>query len=228
MLTPPSSPYLFEVGSLGIRYYSLAYLLGLGAAYWWLTRVGKYEREKVADLVVYSLLAIVVGGRLGYVFFYRPELIWTDFFEIFKVWHGGLSFHGGLIAVILFACWFARKQGWQLLRLFDNIVIPAALGLALATVGNFFNSELWGRVTSVPWCFQVPELEGCRHPSMLYQSLKNLILMSILSLISFRRPKAGTVGAFFLIGYGIGRSLIETLWREPSWVFLNITAGTWL
>jgi len=222
------SPYLFQIGDFGVRYYSLAYLIGTLFTYLWLVYVAKYDKEKISDLVLYGFIAIVIGGRLGEVFFYHPEWLWENPLQIFKIWKGGMSFHGGLIAAILWIWYFVKKNKWDFLKLSDAIVVPAAFGIALAKIGNFFNSELWGVETSVPWCFNVEGKAGCRHPSQLYQAVKNILVGLILLIIYYRPHKTGTVSALFLIGYGLGRTTIEIFWREPDWVFWGISSGTWL
>jgi phosphatidylglycerol:prolipoprotein diacylglycerol transferase len=222
------SPYLFEIGGFGLRYYSLMYLLGVFVTYLWLTRVAKYDKEKIADLCLYGFLAIVLGGRFGYVFFYHPEWLWTDPLQALKIWEGGMSIHGGIIAVTLWIWYFARKQDWSFWKLGDSIVIPAMFGVGLARIGNFMNGELWGRVTDVPWCIVFPGAEGCRHPSVLYESFTYVFLSVILAVVYKKSKKPGIVSALFLIFMGAARSIIEIFFREPTWVYAGVTAGTWL
>jgi len=222
------SPYLFEIGGYGLRYYSLMYLLGLLGTYIWLTRIAKYDKDTIADLCLYGFLAVVLGGRLGYVLFYQPQWIWTDPLQTIKIWEGGMSIHGGIIAVAVWVWYFVKKQGWNFLKLADAIVVPAMFGVGLARIGNFMNGELWGRVTDVPWCIYFPGVEGCRHPSMLYESFTYIVLSLILALVYRKNKNPGTVTALFFVFMGLARSIIEMYFREPTWVYAGITAGTWL
>ena len=223
------SPFLIRfTDNFGLRYYSLAYLLGTLLTYIWLVYVARYDKDKLADYTLYGFLAIVIGGRLGELFFYHPEWLWTNPLQIIKIWEGGMSFHGGFIAVFFWTWYFLKKQKWDFLEFSDALVVPAAFGLALANIGNFFNSELWGVETTVPWCFEVPGKAGCLHPSQLYQALGNITL-SLFLLFFYRRPhKKGLITALFIIGYGLARITVEVFWRVPDWAFWGISSGTWL
>jgi len=222
------SPYLFEIGGFGLRYYSLLYLLGLLVTYLWLTKVAKYDKEKIADLCLYGFIAVVLGGRIGYVLFYQLEWLWTDPLQAFKIWEGGMSIHGGIIAVALWVWYFVKKNDWNFWKLGDAIVVPAMFGVGVARIGNFMNGELWGRVTDVSWCFNFPGAEGCRHPSVLYECAAYILLSFILASVYRKKPNPGVVAALFFIFMGIARSLIEIFFREPTWVYAGVTAGTWL
>jgi len=222
------SPYLFQIGNFGIRYYSLVYLFGMIAGYFWLIKFSKYDKDKIADFALYGFLVVILGARLGFVLFYEPQWIWKDPLEIFKIWQGGMSFHGGFIAIVLWILYYARKQKWNFWEVTDAIAVPLIFIIGLGRIGNFMNGELWGRVTDVAWCFNVEGWEGCRHPSQLYQALANFITFGILCFSYFKIKRVGVTGGLFVLLYGISRSLIETLWREPTWVFWGITAGTWL
>lgn len=222
------SPYLIEIGGSGIRYYSLMYLIGLGLTYLWLVRVAKFDREKVLDLCLYGFLAVVIGGRLGYALFYQPQWFSSDPLQILKIWQGGMSLHGGIIAVFLWMVYFIRKAGWDFLKVVDTVVVPAMFGIGLARIGNFMNGELWGYVTTAPWCFYFPGAGGCRHPSQLYEAFTYFTLSLILAYCWKQKPRKGVVSALFLISMGLARSLMEVFFREPTWVFWGITGGTWL
>lgn len=204
------------------------YLLGLLITYLWLTRVAGFDKEKIADLCLYGFLAVVLGGRLGYVLFYHPEWLLYDPLQAIKIWEGGMSIHGGIIAVTAWIGYFIKKNGWSFWQLGDAVVVPAMFGVGLARIGNFMNGELWGRVTDVPWCIYFPGSEGCRHPSMLYESFTYVGLSILLAILYRKKIKPGIITALFLISMGIARSLIEIFFREPSWVYAGITAGTWL
>ena len=210
------SPFLFHIGDFGLRYYSLAYLLGALLVYIWLVNVAKYDKDKISDFVLYGFMSVVIGGRLGEVFFYHPEWIWESPTRIVKIWEGGMSFHGGLLAVFLWVLYFVKKNKWDFLKLTDAMVAPAIFGIALAKVGNFFNSELWGLETDVAWCFKVEGKSGCRHPSQLYQAIGNT-LVSILLVIMYLKPhRKGVPSAIFLLGYGLWRIIVEIFWRDSG------------
>lgn len=220
------SPYLFQIGNIGIRYYSLMYLLGLLITYFWLSR--KYDKEKIADFCFFGFLALVVGARLGNFIFYEPSVLLNDPLEIFKIWHGGLSFHGGFLGATFFTFFFLRKHHWNFFEFTDYLVIPVMLSIGFGRIGNFFNGELWGKLTTVPWCFIPQGEEGCRHPSQLYQAFSDFLVTLFLYGSYQKHPRQGIPSALFLIGYGISRSINEIFWREPDWVFLSLSSGTWL
>ena len=222
------SPYIFEIGGFGLRYYSMAYLLGLLVTYLWLTRVARYDAEKIADFCLFGFLAVIIGGRLGYVFFYHPEWILNEPWHILTIWKGGMSIHGGILLVSAWVIYFVKKNQWDFYKLADAVVVPAILGISFAKIGNFMNGELWGRVTDVPWCLVFPGADGCRHPSQLYEAFAYFLIFLILAWCTFQGYRKGTIAALFLILLGLARTTIEVFWREPSWVYWGVTAGTWL
>lgn len=224
------SPFLIQfTDSFGIRYYSLAYLLGTLLTYAWLVKVAKYDKDQVADFVLGGFIAVVVGGRLGELFFYHPEWLWQEPLRILRIWEGGMSFHGGFLLTTAWIWYFVRKHQWDFLKLADAMVAPALFGIALAKFGNFMNGELFGRPTDAPWCFVFPNADDlCRHPSQLYQALGNTLVSILLVIAYFKKLHTGSVAALFLIGYGIVRTTIEIFWREPDWLYMGISSGTWL
>ncbi len=196
--------------------------------YWFLVKVAKFEKSKVEDFTLYGFLAVVIGGRLGEVFFYQPHML-QDPLSILKIWEGGMSFHGGFLLVALWIWYFTKKHNWDFLKLADALVVPAIFGIAMTKFGNFMNGELYGRPTDVSWCFIFPKADDlCRHPSQLYQALGNVMVGLSLTWLYFKKLPKGTVAAGFLIGYGLVRTTIEIFWREPDWVYMGITSGTWL
>lgn len=222
------SPFVFEFNGYGIRYYSLFYLLGFLAFYLWLRWKSTLSKEHLENFLFGGFLAVILGARLGYTFFYAPTWIWQNPFQILKIWEGGMSFHGGLLGVILFTMYFCKKHHLQLLSFFDLLAVPAIFSSAMGRIGNFLNGELWGNITDLPWCFYVPSLEGCRHPSQLYQTITDLLVFTILLFLMRFHPKTGVLSSVFLIGYSLSRSTNEIFFREPSWIFFGVTAGTWL
>jgi len=176
MLTYPQfDPVIVRIGPLAIRWYGLMYLFGFVAA-WFLIRFLARKRqlaltdERLSDLLFHGVLGVILGGRIGYVLFYNFAYFVRHPLEIFAVWQGGMSFHGGLIGVSLACIWFCRRNGLPLLLTGDVIVNSATIGLGLGRLGNFINGELWGRVTDVPWGMVFPQAGLLpRHPSQLYE-----------------------------------------------------------
>ncbi|MDP2690905.1 MAG: prolipoprotein diacylglyceryl transferase [bacterium] len=222
------SPYLFQIGDFGVRYYALMYLLGLLITYLWLAYVAKYDKEKILDLCLWAFIVLVISGRLGFVLFYEPQWIWEDPLQIFKAWEGGRSFHGAFIGTMAYILYFLKKEKWNIMKFGDDILPPIALAVGLGRIGNFLNGEIWGFPTTVPWCFYVPGYEGCLHPAQLYNALANFIVFGILYFLWKRPHRIGSIAGWYFILEGFGRAFTETLWRIPDWVFLGITAGTWL
>ncbi|NVJ66680.1 MAG: prolipoprotein diacylglyceryl transferase [Gammaproteobacteria bacterium] len=226
----------FEIGPIALHWYGLMYLLGFIAA--WLlgnyraTKAGSgWTKDMVADFLFYAFLGVIIGGRAGYVIFYHMDLWLKDFWYLFKIHEGGMSFHGGLIGVVG-ACWyFARKHNKTFFQVTDFIAPLAPLGLMFGRLGNFINGELWGRATdeTVPWAMRfkcdpenAPWYTSCdpsgalRHPSQLYESLfEGLVLFIILWFYSAKPRPTKAVSGVFLLGYGFFRFMIE-YFREPD------------
>lgn len=239
MLTHPEiDPIAFSIGPLAVRWYGLMYLLGFAAA-WWLgtRRIGQGKapitRKQFDDLIFAAVLGVILGGRLGYVLFYKPAHYAANPLEILAIWQGGMSFHGGLLGVIVAMWIYARRQGVDFLRLADFVAPLCPLGIAAGRMGNFINGELYGRVTDLPWGMVFRQAgEAARHPSQLYQfALEGVALFILLWWFSFRPRERGQVSAMFLMGYGVFRFIAE-FGREPD-AFLGLLAfglsmGQWL
>lgn len=221
-----------DLGFFMLRWYSLAYLAGIVLGYWHLTRMAKAPGAPLAqrhcdDLFFYCTLGIVLGGRLGYATFYtggdtgEPSL-WANPGELVKLWHGGMSFHGGLIGTLLAIAWVSWRGQLQFLRVADYLATCVPFGLLFGRLANFVNGELWGRVTdaSVPWAMVFPEAGPLpRHPSQLYEALlEGLVLMIVLLLLFWKtraRWRPGLLVGVFTLGYGLGRFTVE-YFREPD------------
>lgn len=222
MLNYPSiDPVAFHIGSWPVYWYGLAYLVGLITAWilmsWRSRRNGKFTQEEVSDILFYSALGIILGGRLGYMFFYDWRILFTDPLLIFQTWKGGMSFHGGLLGVILALWWLSRRLKRSIFEITDLVAPMVPIGLFLGRLGNFVNDELWGRVTTAPWGMVFPTGGPLpRHPSQLYEAgLEGLALFLILWFYSSKPKPLGAVSALFLLGYGLFRFCIE-FFREPD------------
>ena len=221
-MTVNIDPILVEFGPIRLSWYGMMYVLGFFASYLLVRYQIKRKdfgisRMEVENLYFYLILGLVIGARLGYVLFYDLKMYLSDPLEIFAIWHGGMSFHGGLIGVLLvgiFFSWRNRKSFWKIADLF---IVTAPIGLGLGRIGNFINGELYGRVTDVPWGMVFPKGGPLpRHPSQLYESaLEGLVLFLILWFSKDRRLPPGGLLALFLSIYGVFRFFVE-LYREPD------------
>ncbi|AUL48372.1 prolipoprotein diacylglyceryl transferase [Bordetella trematum] len=229
---PQFDPVALQIGPVAIHWYGLMYLLAFALVY----GLGRYRlaRDPAAimtpkgleDLIFYSVLGVVLGGRLGYVLFYKPDYYLQHPLEIAYLWQGGMSFHGGLIGVIVVMLLFARKKGLPFLAVSDFIAPLIPLGLGAGRLGNFINGELWGRPSDVPWAMVFPQSGDNlpRHPSQLYElGLEGLLLFAVLWIYSRKPRPLGRVSAIFLMGYGALRFAVEFT-REPD-NFLGLLAG---
>ncbi|RLV61702.1 prolipoprotein diacylglyceryl transferase [Parashewanella curva] len=205
-----------------IRWYGFMYLVGFVAAMVLLNRKadnsnGVWTRDQVSDLLFYSFLGVILGGRIGYVLFYQFDYFLSDPMYLFRITEGGMSFHGGLIGVILAFVYICFSQKRNFLAVGDMVAPVVPIGLGAGRIGNFINGELWGRVTDVPWGMVFPGAGPlARHPSQLYQfALEGVALFLILYWFSKRTDKVGAVSGMFLLCYGIFRSLVEFV-RQPD------------
>ncbi len=239
LVHPQFNPVALAVGPLAIRWYGLMYLLAfvlvLVLGRWRIRQrpeAGWHVRQ-LDDILSWGVLGVVLGGRLGYVLFYKPGYYLTHPLEIFYVWQGGMSFHGGFLGVLLAMWLFARHEGKPWLAVTDFIAPLVPLGLGAGRIGNFINGELWGRPTDVPWAMVFPNVDMLpRHPSQLYEfGLEGLTLFTLLWFFSARPRPLGAVSALFLIGYGSFRFLVEFS-REPDdflgLLAMGLSMGQWL
>ena len=239
MLTHPNiDPVAFSIGPLAVRWYGLMYLAGFAIG-WWLgmRRISKdlapITRTQLDDLLFLVVLGVILGGRLGYVLFYKPGYYAAHPLEILYIWQGGMSFHGGLLGVMLAMVIAARRHGVDWLRLMDFLAPLVTPGIAAGRLGNFINAELPGRVTDLPWGMVFPGAgDAPRHPSQLYQfALEGVVLFVFLWWFSSKPRPRGQVSAMFLLGYGVLRFITEFA-REPDafigYLALGLTMGQWL
>lgn len=234
LLFPQFDPVMVQIGPFGIRWYALAYIAGLVIG-WRLVRrlVLLAPRvaapEQVDDFLTWATLGVVLGGRLGYVLFYQPSFYFSHPAQIFAVWEGGMSFHGGMLGVAISIVWFCRKNRIPILGFADRIAVAAPIGLGFGRIANFINGELWGRPAPdwLPWAMIFPNAGPVpRHPSQIYQAiLEGLILFIVMFALSRRewmRERLGALTGAFLTGYAIAR-IIGECFRQPD-AFLGFLA----
>ncbi|MBN2142627.1 prolipoprotein diacylglyceryl transferase [Candidatus Woesearchaeota archaeon] len=232
------NPVFLELGPLQIRYYGLVYAIGFLVAYFLLYRIAKQgkiknlDEERADQLILYMIIGGIVGGRLAHFLFYNFQLLISHPLEIFLIWHGGMSFHGGIIGMALAIWLFARRNHIKFYKIADIVVLPAAFFLIFGRIANFINSELVGVVADparVPWCVKFPVVDdNCRHPSQLYEAGKNAVIFTMLLLMSVKgKFKDGVLFWTFVLMYGSLRFIIN-FWRQDDILFLGISTGQFL
>ena len=233
IIQPSIDPIIISLGFLDIRWYSLAYIFAFIFGSILIKNLNKQSynllsNTQIDNFFIWAVIGVIIGGRSGYVFFYQPKLFFLDPLYLFEIWKGGMSFHGGLIGMILSIYLFGKKNNVNFFYLSDLVSIVTPIGLFLGRVSNFINTELYGRITDFPFAFIYPLIDNNpRHPSQLYEAFfEGVVLFIILYLIFIKNSKkytAGIISAYFLILYSIFRFLIEFL-REPDshlGLFLN-------
>jgi len=229
---PAIDPVAFSVGPLAVRWYGLAYVVGFILAALVMRRLNErwgvgLSTDDLLDIVLVAVVGLVVGARLGYVLFYGVGTYWTEPLSVFAFWDGGMSFHGGLVGILLAGALVAHRKGVPTLRLFDMGAVGAPLGLLFGRIANFVNGELWGRVTDVPWGVVFPRAPGGlpRHPSQLYEAaLEGLVLFIVMWVLSRRKRGDGFMIGAMMALYGVFRIIAE-LFREPDLQLGFITGG---
>ncbi len=228
-------PVLLSLGSLQIRYYGLVYFLGFVFLYFFLryqARKGLIKNlteEKVETLILYAFIGLMIGARLFTFVFYYPQALLADPLVLFKIWQGGMSFHGGLVGVVVAGYLFSKKHNVKFYSLADLIVIPAAIIVFFGRIANFINAELPGTVTDFALCVEYPNhpIQGCRHPYVIYEGLKNLFIgIGLYFVYKSKVFKEGVVFWGFIFLYALLRFFIDFLREEP--LFLGISMGQFL
>lgn len=228
------NPTLFHIGPFEVRYYGIIYALGFILAYFFIYHLAKkrglnLSKDDVSDLIFYLIIGTVSGARLFEIVFYEPSYYFANPLEMLAIWHGGLSFHGGLVGAVIACNMYCRKKKIYFYDLADIVVIPLAFALFLGRIANFINGEIVGRITNIPWCVKFRYYEGCRHPSQIYESLKNLVIFFVLWSIKEKKMKKGMMFWSFVIMYSSLRFLIEFV-KDPGDVgfIIGLTMGQWL
>ncbi|ABK44388.1 prolipoprotein diacylglyceryl transferase [Magnetococcus marinus MC-1] len=235
---PQIDPVLVEIGPLAIRWYGMMYTLSFLIGWPLLKRraakvMPDLSVDHLGDIMVYTLLGLVLGGRVGYVLFYNFDYFLSHPTAIFHIWEGGMSFHGGLIGGVVACLLYARKSQIPCLMLADLVFPIVPLGLFFGRIGNFINGELWGRTTDLPWGMVFPGAgELPRHPSQLYEAmLEGVILFIVLNGLARRSRTSGFLLGSFMVGYGVSRFLVEFV-RQPDahlgLLTLGLSMGQWL
>ena len=235
MFTNNFDPVAFQIFSFEIRWYSLAYILGILIGWLISKKFFIFQDEiyeKFDDYVTYVILGIILGGRLGYVFFYNPGYYANNLIDIFKIWQGGMSFHGGLLGVVIVTIFFAKKNNDNPFIYLDTVALAAPIGIFFGRISNFVNSELYGTVTNIPWAVKFVQVDNLyRHPSQIYEAALEGIALFII-LLYFRKIQylktPGLISSLFLVLYSLFRFFTE-FFRVPDehlgYLLLNLTMG---
>jgi len=232
---PQIDPVIFSIGPLSVRWYGMMYLLGFAGAYAWMISLSRWRKsmitaDDISDMVYYGVFGVILGGRVGYVLFYNAAYYLEHPLQVFAVWKGGMSFHGGFLGVVVALLLFGYRRQKPLLEIGDLAAAATPIGLFFGRMGNFINAELWGRTTDHPWGMIFPGGGPLpRHPSQLYEAaLEGLLLFVLIGLVHWRKAAWGSAMFLFFIGYGTARLLVEFV-REPDaqigFLFGHLTMG---
>ncbi|MEK6907450.1 MAG: prolipoprotein diacylglyceryl transferase [Nanoarchaeota archaeon] len=222
------NPELFNIFGLSVRYYGLFYALGFVITFFYLDYLRKkikleLSKDDIYDLIFYLVIGVVLGARIFEVLFWNPSYYFKNLGQILAIWNGGMSFHGGLIGAVIAALLYSKKHKISFLKLADILIIPATLALFLGRLGNLFNSEIYGTITNVSWCFNFDNVIGCRHPYQIYSSLAHLFSFFILLKLSKKQHKEGYLFSLGLLLFGLVRFVLD-FYREDL-LYYGLTLG---
>lgn len=231
---PNISPFLFQSAWISIRWYSLSYALGILLTCYYLFRQKILSKNQADELLIYLLLGVVLGGRIGYILFYNLDFYLMHPLEMLKIWNGGMSFHGGALGAMLGTWYYSKLQGLNFWNLCDGVVCIAPVGLGLGRITNFINAELYGNYTDMPWGVIFPNETMPRHPSQLYEALlEGLLLFCIMQFAknTIIGRRTGSLLWLFFVSYSVMRFFVE-FFRLPDeqlgYIMMNLTMGQWL
>jgi phosphatidylglycerol---prolipoprotein diacylglyceryl transferase len=226
------NPVLVSFGPVAIRWYGLVFLFGALLAYWMLDKARKagklgLSKNEISDLIVWMVVGVVLGSRVFFFAFYRPDLF--SLFDFFAVWQGGLSFHGGLVGVVFAVYWFCKRKEIEFLHLADVLSAPLMIALAFGRIANFINGELWGTVSKASWCVNFRNSGGgdvCRHPYQLYDGVKRFAVFFWLVFLNKKSFASGFVFWNLVFFEGLGRFVLD-FWKDEI-AYVGLTSGQWL
>lgn len=232
MIVHNINPTLFSLGPLEVRYYGLVYVIGFLLALFWLPRLAKRYNLKnvnqkfIDDFIFWAIIGALVGGRLFHIIFYDLSYYLQNPLQMIMIWKGGISFHGSFLGVIIASIILCKLKKVHFFDLADISVLPFSLMLFFGRIANFINSELVGKASSLPWCVIFPNVMGCRHPSQIYEAVKNLIIFGILLFLIRKKWKQGLIFWSFVTSYGFLRFIVE-FWKDMP-IYAGLTMGQWL
>lgn len=222
------NPEIIDIFGFSIRYYGIIYVLGFIMTLFYLDNLRKKQKlelskDSIYDLIFYLIIGIIIGARTFEVLFWNPGYYFSHLLQIFMIWNGGLSFHGGLLGAFVVVYLFSKKHKISLIKLADILIIPGTLAIALGRLGNLFNSEIYGKITNVSWCFNFNNVEGCRHPYQIYSFLLHLVSFFILLRLSKKQNKEGKIFFIGILLFGLVRFILD-FWRDDI-VYYGLTLG---
>ena len=230
------NPHIIEIYGFAIRWYAVAYIVGFMLARYWMIRYvhiyGGLSIKHIDDFLLWAVIAVVIGGRIGFTLFWYPEYYIINPIEIIQIWKGGMAFHGGILGVIIAGIIFCKKHNINMLMFGDYLAISTPFGLFLGRIANFINGELWGRVTDVPWAVIFPKIDHhLRHPSPLYEAFLEGIMVFVIVMLTYKWQKKqnnknhGLTMGVFLVAYAIARMIAEVFREEAYYEILPLTNG---
>lgn len=236
---PDINPVAFSIGNLDVYWYAVAYIIGILLAYRIMLWLNQFleppaftDRDDFGDIISWAVLGIIIGGRVFYALFYEPRSFLAHPIMLLQIWKGGMSFHGGMVGLVVSLFFFCRRYDFQFLRITDLASCVAPIGICLGRIANFINGELYGKVTDVPWAVIFTHVDNLpRHPSQIYEALSEGVLLFCIMIIAFFIPRIrgviGRLSSIFLLSYGLIRLCMEHFRDTPGFA-LGLSMGSWL